>query len=93
MHAFGTEPASQIEIWIRGRFNEGGAWGLRHATVPFLAAGRELRYVAVSATAQEQERCPFHEFFRDAAPPPSDRYYVGWTWQRIDDAAERLSGV
>jgi hypothetical protein len=48
LHAFGTEPASEIEIWIRGRFNEGGAWACAIRSCLF------LRLVGSSATS----RCP-----------------------------------
>src|SRR5712691_11895618 len=60
----GSEPAYEVLVWIRARSAPNA--GLYTARIGFMnGADRELPFTASPASAQEQERCPFREFFQE----------------------------
>jgi hypothetical protein len=82
-YVHGTEPAEEVEAWIRTAPTEGAAWGLHYAPVGFMVpSDRRRDFQTTAATVQDQDRLPFLDFL--------DGYLggaVSWslvTWRRPD---------
>lgn len=89
-YVHGSEPAYEILIWIRGHSQPEASWGLYTARIGFMSGGdRELPFTASPASAQEQEQCPFPEFFQDTLA--EREYRVGLTWERLDGSTDKLA--
>lgn len=89
-YVHGSEPAYEIQIWIRGRPAKGAAWGLHTSRIGFMtAADREVLFMASPATAEEQEKSPFPEFLEEETAGLD--FWVGLTWQRMDGMTDKLS--
>jgi len=59
----GTDPAEEVEVWIRTEPTEGATWGLHHTEVGFMVPGDQRReFMTTPATAQDQDRLPFLDF-------------------------------
>ena len=84
----GSEPAYEVEVWVRGHSRPGETWGLRHATVEFLAAGTKQNFSALPASATEQEACPFRNLVT-TDEPPTELCVVGWTWKQLNGTVHR----
>ena len=89
-YVYGSEPAYEIRIWIRGASKPGAGWGLHTTRIGFMSAGdRELPFQALPASAQEQEQLPFPEFLGAELGP--QEYCVGLTWERLDGTSDRIA--
>ncbi len=86
-YVHGTDPAEQIEAWIRGQPREGAAWGLYHGWIGFMsAADRELPFRALPATAAEQDQLPFLDFLEGDLGQAE--LWTLLTWRRPDGTVD-----
>lgn len=62
-YVHGTDPAEDVEVWIRAAPAEDAAWGLHYASVGLMVPGDRRRdFMTTLATALEQDRLPFLDF-------------------------------
>lgn len=79
----GTDPAEEIEVWIRGEPREGATWGLYFAQVGFMVpVDRQREFMASPATDQQQDRLPFLDFLDGNLGGATSWSMV--TWRRPD---------
>lgn len=85
----GTEPAENVEIWIRTQSSADAARGLyvvRYKAV--LPASLVIQFRAVAATASEQDAMPFQDMLSGALA--ENEAVVAVRWSRIDGQVEQL---
>ena len=82
--AHGTGPAYNLEVWIRGRE------GLRVATLDFMTpSDREVRFMALPASPEDQERLPFPHFTEEVLD--ETQTWVGARWDGPDGTQDGFS--
>jgi hypothetical protein len=82
-YVHGTDPAEQIEVWLRGQPRPGAGWGLYRAWIGFMSASdRELPLRAVPASAVDQDRLPYADFL-DGDVGHAEMWVL-LTWRRPD---------
>jgi len=79
----GTDPAYEVEIWIRR--NE----GYRHAWIEDIAPRDDVRSIAIPATKDEMANCPFPGFEKEV--PDVKWEWVGMCWFGPDGTSASLS--
>jgi hypothetical protein len=90
VYEHGTDPAEEIEIWVRGEPREGATWGLYRGWIGFMSPpDRQLPFRAGPASAQEQARLPFLDFL-EGDLPPGERWVVV-TWRRPDGTVDHYA--
>lgn len=85
----GTEPATDIQVWVRRQPGDEGGWGLFVWWVGYIAPGERFSNRMTSASAQEQERLPFLDFLTEQ--PTANELFVGLVWKRPDGEVSQLA--
>jgi hypothetical protein len=85
----GTLPATDIQIWVRGKTPQETGWGVYVGWAGYMASGEKWPTTLTKATAQQQERSPFAEFLNE--DPAPDEFFVGLVWKSPDGQSHRLA--
>jgi hypothetical protein len=89
VHYHGSEPAVDVEIWIRTVSMAGAAWGLFVNRYAVVVPGTNEQFRALAASADDQGRLPFPGMLDEVMG--KGQALVAIAWNRLDGTSDQVA--
>jgi hypothetical protein len=88
VHYHGSEPAVDVEVWIRTVSMAGAAWGLFLVRYAVVVPGTNVQFRALAASANDQSNMPFKEMLDETMG--NGQALVAVAWKRLDGTSDHV---